>query len=85
MYINIEHNKWKLIFFFLSFHNNKVFFTNDHCSLPLVNIILTLENLGPRVNDSWDSDPSENPGWYQDSSPTRQFLDTTFRDGSPID
>ena len=33
----------------------------DQCSLTLVNFILTLENLGPRVNDSWDSDPSENP------------------------
>ena len=35
--------------------------TLDQCSLTLVNFILTLENLGPRVNDSWDSDPSENP------------------------
>ena len=26
-----------------------------------MNFILTLENWGPRVNDSWDSDPSENP------------------------
>ena len=49
-------------FLTLSFHNNKVFLTNDHCSLTLVNFILTIENLGPRVNDSWDSDPSENPG-----------------------
>ena len=45
----------------LSFHKNKVFLTLDHCSLTLRNFILTLENLGPRVNDSWDSDPSENP------------------------
>ena len=48
-------------FLALSFHNNKVFLTLDQCSLTLVNFILTLENLGPRVNDSWDSDPSENP------------------------
>ena len=45
----------------LSFHNNKVFLAHDQCSLTLVNFILTLANLGPRVNDSWDSDPSENP------------------------
>ena len=32
-------------FLALSFHNNKV-------SLTLVNFILTLENLSPRVNDS---------------------------------
>ena len=50
-------------FLALSFHNNKVFLTLDQCSLTLVNFILTLENLGPRVNDSWDSDPSENPVW----------------------
>ena len=48
-------------FLALSFHNNKVFLTLDQCSLTLVNFILTLENLGPRVNDSWDSYPSENP------------------------
>ena len=48
-------------FWALSFHNNKVFFTLDQCSLTLVNFILTLENLGKRVNDSWDSYPSENP------------------------
>ena len=48
-------------FFALSFHNNKVFLTLDQCSLTLVNLILTLENLCPRVNDSLDSDPSENP------------------------
>ena len=49
-------------FLALSLHNNKVFLTIDHCSLTLGNFILTLENLGSRVNDSWDSDPSENPG-----------------------
>ena len=48
-------------FLVLSFHNNKVFFTLDHCSLPLKNFIVTLENFGPRVNDSWKSYPSENP------------------------
>ena len=48
-------------FLALSFHNNKVFLTLDQCSLTLVNFILTLENLVPRVNDSWDSDLSENP------------------------
>ena len=47
-------------FLALSFHNNKVFSTLDRCSLTLVNFILTLENLGPIVNDSGDSDPSEN-------------------------
>ena len=45
----------------VSFHNNKVFLTLDQCSLTLVNFILTLENLSPRVNDTLDSDPSENP------------------------
>ena len=45
----------------LFFHNNKVFLTLDQCSLTLVNFILVLENLGQRVNDSWDSYPSENP------------------------
>ena len=48
-------------FLALFFHNNKVFLTLDQCSLTPVNFILTLENLGPRVNDSWDSYPSENP------------------------
>ena len=48
-------------FLALSFHNNKVFLTLDQCSLTLVNFILTLENLDSRVNDSWYSDPSENP------------------------
>ena len=48
-------------FLALSFHNNKAFSTLDRCSLTLVNFILTLVNLGLRVNDSWDSDPSENP------------------------
>ena len=48
----------------LSFHKNKVILTLDQCSLTLVNFILTLENLGPRVNDSWDSDPSEYPVLY---------------------
>ena len=48
-------------FLAFSFRNNKVFFTLDHSSLTLRNFILTLENLGRRVNDSWDSDPSENP------------------------
>ena len=28
--------------------------------------MLTLENLGPKVNDSWDSDPSENPAFILD-------------------
>ena len=45
----------------LSFHKNKAFLTLDHCSLTLGNFILTLENFGPRVNNSWDSDPSESP------------------------
>ena len=36
-------------FLTLSFYNNKVFLTLDHCSLTLVNFILTLENFGPRV------------------------------------
>ena len=36
----------------LSFHNNKVFLTLDHCSLTLENFVLTLENFGPYVNDS---------------------------------
>ena len=48
-------------FLALFFHNNKVFLTLDQCSLTLVNFILTLKNLGPRVSDSWDSYPSENP------------------------
>ena len=48
-------------FLALSVHDNKVFLTLDQSSLTLVNFILTLENLGPRVNDSWDSDPSEDP------------------------
>ena len=48
-------------FLAISFHDNKVFLTLDQCSLTLVNFILTLENFGPRVNDSWDSDPSEDP------------------------
>ena len=47
-------------FLALFFHNNKVFLTLDQCSLTF-HFILTLENMGPRVNDSWDSDPSENP------------------------
>ena len=51
----------KIVFLALSFHNNKVFLTIDHCSLTLGNFILTLENFGPRVSDSWDPDPSENP------------------------
>ena len=37
-------------FLALFFHNNKVFLTLDQCSLTLVNFILTLENLGPRVH-----------------------------------
>ena len=57
-------------FLALSFHNNKVFLTLDQCSLTLVNFILTLENLGPRVNDSWDSDPSENPVFPQAHRPS---------------
>ena len=44
----------------LSFHSNKVFLTLDLCSLTLRNFILTLENLGQRVNDPLDSEPSEN-------------------------
>ena len=47
-------------FLALSFHNNKVFLILDQCSLTLVNFILTLENLDPRVNDSWDSDQVRN-------------------------
>ena len=35
--------------------------TFDYCSLTLGNFILTLEKLGPKVNDSWDTGPSENP------------------------
>ena len=38
-------------FLALSFHNNEVFLTLDHCSLTLGNFILTLENFGPRVNE----------------------------------
>ena len=49
-------------FLALSFHNNKGFLTLHQCFMTLINFILTLENLCPRVNDSWDSDPSENPG-----------------------
>ena len=49
------------LFLALSFHNNKIFLTLDYFSFTLSNHILTLENFGPRVNDSWDSDPSENP------------------------
>ena len=45
----------------LSFHNNKVFLTLDHCSLTLGNFLLTFEKLGSGVDDSWDSDPCENP------------------------
>ena len=67
MCTNIEHNKWKLVFLALSFHNNEIFLTLDHCSLTLGNLILTFENLGPRVNDSWDSDPSENPAFGKKS------------------
>ena len=48
----------------LSFYNNKVLLILNQCSLTVVNFVLTLENLGPRLNDSWDSDPSENPGTY---------------------
>ena len=48
-------------FLALSFHNNEVFFNLDRCSLNLGNFISTLENFGPRVNASWDSDPSKNP------------------------
>ena len=36
----------------LSFYNNKVLLTLNQCSLTVVNFVLTLENLGPRVNDS---------------------------------
>ena len=42
----------------LSVHANRVF---DTFYLTLGNFILTLENLGQRVNDSWDSGPRENP------------------------
>ena len=59
-------------FLALSFHNNKVFLTRDQCSLTLVNFILTLENLGPRVIASWDSDPSENPA--SSYRPLRKYL-----------
>ena len=38
-------------FLTLSFYNNKVFLTLDHCTLTLGNFILTLENFSPRVND----------------------------------
>ena len=56
----------EICFSALSFHNTKIFLTLDHCSLTLRNFILTLENLGPIVNDSWDSDPSENPAIQQE-------------------
>ena len=56
----MEHNEWKIVFSTSSFHNNKVFLTFDNCSLTLGNFILTLEKLGPKVNDSWDIGPSEN-------------------------
>ena len=66
-------------FLALSFHNNKVFLTLDQCSLTLVNFILTLENLGPRVNDSWDSDPSGNPGQLSDNfASQRRYCDSRF-------
>ena len=55
-------------FLALSFHNNKVFLTLNHCSFTLGNLILTLENFGPRVNDSWDSDSSENLEYIARSS-----------------
>ena len=75
MYINIEHNKWKIGFLALSFHNNKVLLTLDHSSL-------TLENVGPRINDSWDSDPSENHVYSIDThfntSTTDWFLKTLW-------
>ena len=59
----------------LSFHNDKVFLTLDQCSLTLVNFILTLENLGPKVNDSWDSDPCENPAMqYQFEKICKEIL-----------
>ena len=57
----MEHNEWKIVFSASSFHNNEVSLTLDYCSLTLGNFILTLENLGPKVNDSWDIGPSENP------------------------
>ena len=49
----MEHNEWKIVFSASFFHNNKVFLTLDYCSLTLGNYILTLEKLGPKVNDSW--------------------------------
>ena len=49
-------------FLALFFHHDRLFFTLDQCSLTLVNFILTLENLGPRVSDPWDLYLNENPG-----------------------
>ena len=57
----MEHSEWKIVFSASSFHNNKVFLTLDYCSLTLGNFILTLEKLGPKVIDSWDIGPCENP------------------------
>ena len=50
-----------IVFLASSFHNNKVLLTLDYNSLTLGNFILTLERLGPKVNDCWDIGPSENP------------------------
>ena len=51
----------EIVFSASYFHNNKVFLTLDYCSLTLGNFILTFQKLGPKVNDSWDIGPSENP------------------------
>ena len=44
----------------ISVHVNQIILTLDNF-LTLGNFILTLENLGPTVNDSWNSGPRENP------------------------
>ena len=48
-------------FFSLIFPLKQSILTLDYCSLTLGNFILTLEKLDPKVNDSWDIGPSENP------------------------
>ena len=44
----------------ISVHVNQIILTLD-IFLTLGNFILTLENLGRRVNDFWNSGPRENP------------------------
>ena len=44
----------------ISVHVNQIILTLDNF-FTLGNFILTLENSDPRVNDSWNSGPRENP------------------------